>query len=224
MLRLPIHLSTSLVKIYHSSGKTKSSMPWMNSRSQLLTVLPSSLLITCLANQSPLLLTPISWLAIFQDNKDGRHWPSWFGSITWNDHESHCSQAKLELYSHFQALRAVKVWIIGVKNFTIEVDTKYIKGMLNNPNIQLNAAMNCWIASILTFDFILKHVSATSHQGLDGLSRRWQADEGIDDEEEMLEEIEDWLDEVLACGIWVLEGVEEGRVRFEEVERSKQDR
>ena len=40
----------------------------------------------------------------------------------------------------------------------------------------------------------------------------------------MLEEIEVWLDEVLGCGIWVLEGVEEGRVRFEEVERSKQDR
>lgn len=50
----------------------------------------------------------------------------------------------------------------------IEVDTQYIKGMINHPDIQLNAAMNCWLAEINTFDFKLCHVPATTHRGLDG--------------------------------------------------------
>jgi len=60
------------------------------------------------------------------------------------------------------------VWIIGVKNFTVEVDAQYIKGMLINPDIQPNALMNHWLASIQTFDFKLQHVSASKHQGPDG--------------------------------------------------------
>jgi len=77
-----------------------------------------------------------------QIDDDRRCRPSRFGSITWNECESRYSQAKIELYGLFRALRAVKVWIIGVKNFTVEVDTQYIKGMLNNPDIQPNASMN----------------------------------------------------------------------------------
>lgn len=46
---------------------------------------------------------------LFQDNKDGHHYLSRFGSITWTDRESHYSQAKLELYGLFWALHAVKV-------------------------------------------------------------------------------------------------------------------
>jgi hypothetical protein len=29
----------------------------------------------------------------------------------------------------------MKIWIIGVHNLTVEVDAKYIKGMINNPDI-----------------------------------------------------------------------------------------
>lgn len=99
---------------------------------------------------------------LFQDDTSGCRQPSRFGSITWNNHESHYSQAKLNC----------TVWIIGVKHLMVEVNAKYIKGMLNNPDVQPNATMNRWITGILTFDFFLKHVSAVHHQGPDGLSRR----------------------------------------------------
>ena len=42
--------------------------------------------------------------------------------------------------------------------FTVETDASYIKGMLNNPDIQPGAAVNRWIAGILLFDFDLVHV------------------------------------------------------------------
>jgi hypothetical protein len=33
-------------------------------------------------------------------------------------------------------LHVVRVFIFGVKNLTVEVDAKYIKGMINNPDLQ----------------------------------------------------------------------------------------
>jgi hypothetical protein len=50
--------------------------------------------------------------------------------------------AKPELYSLFCALHAYRIYIIGVKNLIIEVDAKYLKGMLNNPDIHPNATIN----------------------------------------------------------------------------------
>ena len=151
-----------------------------------------------------------------QVDDDGKHRPAHFGSIMWNECKSWYSQAKLELYGLFRALRAVKVWIISVKNFIIEVDAQYIKGMLNNPNIQPNVSMNRWLAGIQTFNFKLRHVSATKHQGPDGLSRQQKADEDKKDEESE-EEVEEWIDEVLGCGLWVAGGLTDrklgGRVK-----------
>ncbi|KAG2739861.1 hypothetical protein P692DRAFT_20648703, partial [Suillus brevipes Sb2] len=120
--------------------------------------------------------------------------------------ESRYSQAKIELYGLFRALKAMKVWIIGIKNFVVEVDAKYIKGMLNNPDIQPNAAVNRWIAvsGILLFNFTLKHVSGSKHTGPDGLSRRRRALEDEDFDEEDSEEVEEWVDEVLSYGIWTV--------------------
>ena len=40
----------------------------------------------------------------------------------------------------------------------VETDAKYIKGMLNNPDIQPTATINRWIAGILLFNFNLIHV------------------------------------------------------------------
>ena len=81
------------------------------------------------------------------------------------------SQPKIELYGLFHALRALRVHIIGVRHLTIELDAKYIRGMLNNPDVQPDAAMNRWIAAILLFDFTIVHVPADKHRGPDGLSR-----------------------------------------------------
>ena len=81
--------------------------------------------------------------------------------------------------------------------FHLEVDAKYIKGMLNNPNIQPNNTINCWIAGILLFNFEFVHVLGKLHEGPDSLSRRRPTP---DDEEELQD---DWVDEVLGLGIWV---------------------
>jgi hypothetical protein len=91
------------------------------------------------------------------------------------------------------------------------VDAKYIEGMINNPDIQPNASMNRWIAAILRFllfTFKLKHVLGAKHVGPDGLSRRRRS---LDDEEieETPEEIENWLDDVVSCGIWMANTVQQ---------------
>jgi len=40
---------------------------------------------------------------LLQLGSDGKWYPSSFGSITWNDQESHYSQAKIEIYSLWHA-------------------------------------------------------------------------------------------------------------------------
>lgn len=114
-----------------------------------------------------------SWMAVgfvlYQIGEDGKRYPSRFGSITWNETEQKYSQAKLELYRLFRALKAVKMYIVGVQNLVAEVDAKYIKGMINNLDLQPSATINRWIARILLFDFKLRHVPAKDHAPVDGL-------------------------------------------------------
>ena len=138
------------------------------------------------------------WI-LAQDCSNGRCRPLRFGSISWNEHESCYSQAKLELYSLFRALCAARLYLIGIRKLIVEVDASYIKGMLSNPDVQPNAAINRWIAAILLFNFKLKHVLADKHKGPDGLSRCTSVlgeDEG--------DNPEDWVDNALSLGIWVV--------------------
>jgi hypothetical protein len=74
----------------------------------------------------------------------------------------------------------------------VEVDAKYIKGMLLNPDIAPSASINRWILSILMFHFTLVHVPGTHHRP-DGLSRR-RPQPG--NEEEPEDDFEDWIDQV----------------------------
>ena len=104
--------------------------------------------------------------------------------------ESQYSQAKLELYGLFRSLRAVQVFIFGVTNLVVEMDAKYVKGMINNPDLQLNATINRWIAGILLFHFKLHHISADRHASPDRLSRRPPSDDNPPD----TDDFEDWLD------------------------------
>jgi len=144
----------------------------------------------------------IGWILV-QDCSDGRHCPLRFGSISWNRRKSHYLQAKLKLYGLFCALCAMHLYIIGVRNLIVEVDTSYIKGMLRNPNIQLNASINRWIAAILLFDFKLVHVPTNKHKGPDGLSRH----EPVPGEDEEDNDPKDWVDNALALGVWVVSWV-----------------
>src|ERR1700677_935344 len=65
-----------------------------------------------------------------------------FCSITLNDRESRYSQPKLEIYGLYHALRSLRIYLIGIWNFIIEVDAGYIKGMLSNPDISSSASIN----------------------------------------------------------------------------------
>jgi len=137
---------------------------------------------------------------LMQLGKDGKRYPARFGSISLNDWERRYSQAKLELFGLFWALRDVRLYIFGVKRLVVEVDARYIKGMINNPDLQPNATINRWIAGILLFPFELVHVSADKHTAPDGLSRRPPAPEDPPTEEDY----EDWIDDYGAFAVEIL--------------------
>jgi len=113
-----------------------------------------------------------------------------FRSITLNDREAGFSQAKLEVYGLYCLIRTLKLHLIGLRNLIIEVDAKYIKGMLAHPDLIPSASINHWIISILTFHFELIHVPSTFH-GPDGLSRQ-RPQPG--DEPEPEDDFDDWID------------------------------
>ena len=114
-----------------------------------------------------------------------------------NEREARYSQPKLELYGLFRALRAYRLHLYGVKKLQVEVDAKYIKGMLNEPDLQPNATINRWIQGILLFDFQLIHVPADKHKGPDALSRREPEDKDFDGLED-----DSWVDDIaLLVGI-----------------------
>ncbi|KIO08930.1 hypothetical protein M404DRAFT_132924, partial [Pisolithus tinctorius Marx 270] len=84
----------------------------------------------------------------------------------------------------------VHVYIFSLTNFTVEVDVKYIKGMINNPDLQPNMTINRWITGVLLFSFRLVHIPVDRHASPDGLSCcPWlEVDPPEDDNHE------DWLD------------------------------
>jgi hypothetical protein len=109
-----------------------------------------------------------------------RRYYNQFCSITLNDRESKYSQLKLEIYGLYCALRALRLYLIGVRNLVVEVDARYIKGMLSDPDISPSTSINWWIVTILTFYFDLVHVPGT-HHGPDRLSR-WPRQVGDDED------------------------------------------
>lgn len=108
-----------------------------------------------------------------QLDEEGRRRPARYGSLPMSDVESRYSQPKLELFGLYRSLRHYRLYLIGVMNLYVEVDAKYIKGMLNSPDLQPNAAINRWIQGILMFDFVLVHVPAERFRGPDALSRHY---------------------------------------------------
>ena len=149
------------------------------------------------ASELPVILAvDTSYIAIgmilLQIDEEGRRRPARYGSLPINERESRYSQPKLELYGLFRALRHYRLYLIGIKNLHVEVDAKYIKGMLNEPDLQPNASMNRWIQGILLFDFKLIHVKAKNHKGPDALSRRIPTSDELQEDQET----DDWLDDI----------------------------
>ena len=115
-----------------------------------------------------------------------------FGSITLNEREARFSQPKLELYGLFRTLRALCLYLIGLRNLVVEVDALHIKGMLENPDIIPSASMNRWVIAIKMFHFELVHVPGERH-GPDGLSRR-PVQDGDSKPTDDADEFDDWID------------------------------
>ena len=136
----------------------------------------------------------ISYYLAQQDLFDKcKHYFAQFSSITLNNRECRFSQPKLELYGLYRALRALKVFIIGVRNLIVKVDCCSIKGMLEHPNLTPSASMNHWIIGIQLFHFELVHVPGTQH-GPDRLSRRPAQPD--DDPDPPDDNFDDWIDQV----------------------------
>ena len=125
-----------------------------------------------------------------------KHYFTRFGLLPLNNHERRFSQPKLELYSLYQTLCAYKMFLVSVRNLIVEVNARYIKGMLNNPDIVPSASINQWIVSILTFHFKLRHFPGKVH-GPDRLLWRPPQpnnDSNSEESNEEAEDFEDWID------------------------------
>ena len=110
---------------------------------------------------------------IYQEdvNDPKKHYYAKFGSKTMNDREARFSQPKRELFGVKEALRLNKQMLFGVRKLIVETDAKYIKGMLQNPDMMPTATINRWIDEISLFQFTLRHKAGATF-GPDGLSRR----------------------------------------------------
>ena len=129
------------------------------------------------------------------DDSKTKH-PARYGSLPMDEPASRYSQPKLELFGLYRALRHWRLYIIGVKKLIVEVDAKYIKGMLNKPDLQPNATINRWIQGINLFTFELVHVPADKHKGPDALSQQPLAEgETIESEDDT------WLDDIALLAI-----------------------
>ena len=135
------------------------------------------------------------YLAQCDIDNPARRYFNRFCSITLNERESRFSQPKLEIYGLYRALRALRIYLIGVRNLIVEVDARYIKGMMRNPDIAPNATINRWITAIMLFHFELVHVPGTQH-GPDGLSRRLPQDEDKPQDADNNDDFEDWVDQM----------------------------
>ena len=120
--------------------------------------------------------------------------------MTLLDVESRYSQAKLKLFGLFRALCTVHIFIFCLPHLTVEMDAKYVQGMINNPDQQPNATINQWIAGILLFQFKLVHVAAEKHKGPDGLSHHPPSELNPPEPEDD----EDWLDKAYGFSIELL--------------------
>src|SRR5882724_5099835 len=99
-----------------------------------------------------------------------------------------CSSGLLTLHHWFQNIR-------------VEIDASYIKGMLNNPDIQPGAAVNRWIIGIKLFQFELVHVPGHLHTGLDGLSHCAASPNNLINEDE---DADNWLDRTMSFAVVIM--------------------
>ena len=131
------------------------------------------------SSEQPLVLAvDTSWRAvgyyIYQrDKKDPKkiHYVK-FNSLLMDPWQQRYFQPKRELCGLRRALEQEIYLFRGYRNFIVETDTKYLIGMLNNPEKMPNATINRWVNYIRThFFFEIVHKKKRMF-GPDDLSRR----------------------------------------------------
>jgi hypothetical protein len=105
--------------------------------------------------------------------------PARYGSGPMNERESCHSQAKLELYRLFIALKTWRIYLSGVQ-FTVFMDAQYVIGMLKSFEPLPSAAENCWKAGIQMFDMKIEHKPAAQMKAADALSRQTPTSEEME--------------------------------------------
>src|SRR6202795_643136 len=190
-------LARPLAELFHKDKEFEWTEPReeaFNQLKQLVSTAPALRPIDYTSDSPIILSVDTSTIAIgfilSQIDDEGRRRIARYGSLPINERESVYSQAKLELYGLYRALRHWKIYIIGSKRLQVEMDAKYVKGMLTSADPHPNAAMNRWIQGILLFDFELIYVPANKFMGPDALSRRTPLPD------EYIPEDDTWLDNI----------------------------
>lgn len=142
----------------------------MNRLKTLVTNAPCLIPIDYNSDREVVLAVDSSFLGVgfvlFQLDERKHRRPSRYGALSFNEREQRYSQAKIELFGLY---RAVKKWML------------YLKGMLNSPDQVPSATLNRWIEGILVLPFTLRHVPGKRHLAADGLSRRGRTDDDSSD-------------------------------------------
>ena len=82
----------------------------------------------------------VTGMILSQIYNQGRR-PARYGSVPMEKRESRYPRPKLKLFRHYHAMHTWRIYLIRVKTFHFEVDAQYIKGMLNDPDLQPNVAI-----------------------------------------------------------------------------------
>jgi hypothetical protein len=120
---------------------------------------------------------------MYPHDAEARRRPIRFRSLTFDERESRYSQPKLELYGLYRALRKCRSYVVSVRNLVVEVDTLYIRRMLNSLELAQDATVGRWVEEISTYPCTLRHVRAAQHVALNGLFRGPQSPEDAESDE-----------------------------------------
>src|SRR5882724_13431407 len=86
---------------------------------------------------------------LLQLGADNKCYPSHFGSITWNERESHYSQAKIEIYGLWRALQAYRLYVTS-RNTPVTLLTNFrlvpghtVTSICNSQNLCFALELGC---------------------------------------------------------------------------------
>ncbi|EJC97704.1 uncharacterized protein FOMMEDRAFT_98371, partial [Fomitiporia mediterranea MF3/22] len=97
------------------------------------------------------------------------------------------SQAKIKLFRLFCTLYTLQIHLIRVRKLVVEMDTVYVKGIINNLDLQLNATINRWIVRILLFNFEFQHILALQFACTNRLSQHLYTEANLEEEDDFKE-------------------------------------